>query len=89
MKKIQAILAALAVAAYVSGCSKSESPGPGANLGTNAPAAGAKKKLSFVSNNAANFWSFARAGCNTAAKELGDVDVDFRITQDGSSAAQR
>ena len=48
-----------------------------------------KLKLAFVSNNAANFWSFARAGCNAAAKELGDVDVDFRITQDGSSAAQR
>ena len=46
-------------------------------------------KLAFVSNNAANFWSFARAGCNAAATELGDVDVDFRITQDGSSATQR
>ena len=85
MKKIQSILAAVCVAAIISGCGKKEeaaSPGGGA-----APVK--KLKLSFVSNNAANFWSFARAGCDAAAKELGDVDVDFRITQDGSSASQR
>jgi ribose transport system substrate-binding protein len=89
MKRIQSVLAMFAVAAVVAGCGKSDSTasGPG-NAGGSAPAA-AKKKVSFVSNNAANFWSFARAGCNAAARELGDVDVDFRITQDGSSAAQR
>jgi ribose transport system substrate-binding protein len=87
MKKLPSILAALCVAAIVSGCGKSEAPTT--VDGTNAPAAGKKLKLAFVSNNAANFWSFARAGCNAAAKELGDVDVDFRITQDGISATQR
>jgi len=50
---------------------------------------GQKLKLASVSNNAPNFWSFARAGCNSAAAEPGDVDLDFRITQDGSSATQR
>ena len=86
MKKIQSILAALCIAAIVSGCGKSES----SSTTTSSGAAPAKKlKLAFVSNNAANFWSFARAGCNAAATELGDVDVDFRITQDGSSATQR
>src|SRR5277367_4748229 len=88
MKNIQSILAALCVAAIVSGCGKSEAPAPGAGGGST-PAAGKKLKLAFVSNNAANFWSFARAGCEAAAKELGDVDVDFHITQDGSSATQR
>jgi ribose transport system substrate-binding protein len=87
MKKLQTILAAVCVAALVSGCGKKEEAAPGG--GGAAPATSAKKKVSFVSNNAANFWSFARAGCNAAATELGDVDVDFRITQDGSSAAQR
>jgi ribose transport system substrate-binding protein len=68
----------------MSGCSKNE------NATTTSGSAPQKKlKLAFVSNNAANFWSFARAGCDEAAKELGDVDLDFRITQDGSSAAQR
>jgi len=87
MRKLQTILAVLCVATFVTGCGKKEEPAPGG--GGAAPASSAKKKVSFVSNNAANFWSFARAGCNAAATELGDVDVDFRITQDGSSAAQR
>src|SRR5476649_883451 len=87
MKKIQSLLVALCIGAIASGCGKKEtadnsSPG-------NAAAPAKRLKLAFVSNNAANFWSFARAGCDAAAKELGDVDVDFRITQDGSSAVQR
>jgi ribose transport system substrate-binding protein len=88
MKNIQSLVAAACIAAIFSGCGKAEAPKPGADSG-NAPAAGKHLKLAFVSNNAANFWSFARAGCDAAAKELGDVDVDFRITQDGSSATQR
>jgi ribose transport system substrate-binding protein len=86
MKKIPSLMAALCIAAIISGCGKTEAPKAD---GGNAPAAGKRLKLAFVSNNAANFWSFARAGCDAAAKELGDVDVDFRITQDGSSATQR
>ncbi len=84
MKKIQLLLTTLCITAFVSGCGKKET----ADNSGSAPA-GKKLKLAFVSNNAANFWSFARAGCDAAAKELGDVDVDFRITQDGSSATQR
>jgi len=86
MKKIQFLFVALSVAVLASGCGKKEESSATAPGGT-APAK--KLKLAFVSNNAANFWSFARAGCDAAAKELGDVDVDFRITQDGSSAVQR
>jgi ribose transport system substrate-binding protein len=84
MKKIQLLLTVLCITTLISGCGKKEAAdNPGS-----APA-GKKLKLAFVSNNTANFWSFARAGCDAAAKELGDVDVDFRITQDGSSATQR
>jgi ribose transport system substrate-binding protein len=84
MKKICVLSLALCVATMFSSCSKNESSttSPGG-----VPAK--KLKLAFVSNNAANFWAFARAGCQAAANELGDVDLDFRITQDGSSAAQR
>jgi ribose transport system substrate-binding protein len=85
MKKNQFLLVALC-AALAAGCGKNS----GGDNSSNGTAASSKKlKLAFVSNNAANFWSFARAGCDAAAKELGDVDVDFRITQDGSSATQR
>lgn len=88
MKKIQLPILALCVAAILAGCGKSDNATPTPNGGNTAPPT-KRLKLAFVSNNAANFWSFARAGCNAAAKELGDVDVDFRITQDGSSATQR
>jgi ribose transport system substrate-binding protein len=86
MKKIQSILAALCVAAIVSGCGKSEAPK--ADSGS-APAAGKKLKLAFVSNNAATFWTIARSGCDAAAKELGNVDVDFVIPSTGSAAEQQ
>lgn len=92
MKKIQVILAALCVAAAISGCGKKEAgtPTPASGTASSGGTAPAKKlKLAFVSNNAANFWSFARAGCNAAAAELGDVDVDFRITPSGGAAEQR
>ena len=46
-------------------------------------------KLAFVTNNAANFWATAHKGCDKAAKDLGNVDVDFRIPSDGSAAEQR
>jgi len=88
MKTIQSLLAAMCVAAIVSGCGKSESTSSGGS-GTNAPAAGKKLKLAFVSNNAANFWTIARSGCDEAAKALGDVEVDFRIPATGSAAEQQ
>jgi ribose transport system substrate-binding protein len=78
---------ALALAFALCGCEKKETADNSSSGNAAAPAK--KLKLAFVSNNAANFWSFAKAGCDAAAKELGDVDVDFRITQDGSSAVQR
>ena len=84
MKKIQLLVTTLCAASLLAGCNKNESPAP---AGGNASRA-AKKKVAFVSNNAANFWSFARAGCMAASKELGNVDVDFRITGTGSSAEQ-
>jgi ribose transport system substrate-binding protein len=86
MKNPRPLLLALCVAAILSGCGKNQSSS-GPQTG-NSPAPTATKKLAFVSNNAANFWSFARAGCNEAAKELGDVQVDFRITASGGSAEQ-
>jgi ribose transport system substrate-binding protein len=86
MKKIQLLILALCVAAFLPGCGKKEESVTPPSGGV---APQKKLKLAFVSNNAANFWTFARAGCDEAAKELGDVDVDFHITQDGSSATQR
>jgi ribose transport system substrate-binding protein len=85
MKKIQTILTAVCLAAIISGCGKSES---GTSAGT-APTAGKKLKLAFVSNNAAPFWTIAHSGCDAAAKELGNVEFDFRIPSTGSAAEQQ
>jgi ribose transport system substrate-binding protein len=74
------------VRALAAGCGKNSG---GDNSANGSAPSGKKLKLAFVSNTAANFWSFARAGCAAAAKDLGDVDVDFRITTTGSSAEQR
>lgn len=83
MKRIAWI--SLCAVTLLAGCGKNENAGetPGGSA-----AAGKRLKLAFVSNNAANFWNYARAGCNAAAKELGNVDVDFRITASGGSAEQ-
>jgi ribose transport system substrate-binding protein len=86
MKKTRPLLLALCAAAILSGCGKNQSSS-GPQTG-NSVAPATMRKLAFVSNNAANFWGFARAGCNEAAKELGNVEVDFRITASGGSAEQ-
>jgi ribose transport system substrate-binding protein len=46
-------------------------------------------KLAFVTNNASDFWTIARAGCNKAAEELPNVKLEFKIPSDGSAATQR
>ena len=50
---------------------------------------GKELKLAFVSNNAATFWTIARSGCEAAEKELGNVEVDFRIPSTGGAAEQQ
>jgi ribose transport system substrate-binding protein len=50
---------------------------------------GGAKKLAFVTNNASDFWTIARKGCEKADAELPDVTVEFRIPADGTAAEQR
>lgn len=58
-------------------------------VGCNGGQSKKQTKLAFVTNNAATFWTIARAGCQDAAKELGNVQVDFRIPSNATSAEQR
>ena len=61
-----------------------------AMMGGRAQAQAKKKlKLAFVTNNAADFWTIARAGCQKAAEELPNVQLEFKIPGDGSAATQR
>ncbi|HEY6803005.1 MAG TPA: sugar-binding protein [Pyrinomonadaceae bacterium] len=50
---------------------------------------GGKQKLAFVTNNASDFWTIARKGTEKAAKEIPNIDVEFRITSDGTAAEQQ
>ena len=46
-------------------------------------------RLSFVTNNASDFWTIARKGTEKADTELNDVTVEFRIPSDGTAAEQK
>jgi ribose transport system substrate-binding protein len=54
----------------------------------NAQPKGKRLKLAFLTNNASDFWTIARAGCNQAKKEIKDIDVEFRIPSNGTAAEQ-
>jgi len=49
---------------------------------------GEKPRVAFVTNNASEFWSIARAGFDKAAKEF-DVIGEFRIPAGGTAAEQK
>ena len=60
------------------------------NKPTTSSGGGAKTlKLAFVTNNASDYWTIARSGCNTAAKEVPNGELDFQIPSDGTAATQK
>src|SRR5919199_1501200 len=50
---------------------------------------GGGKKLAFVTNNPADFWTIARRGVEKADAELTDVTTEFRIPDDSTAATQK
>ena len=61
-----------------------------AGSGTNsAGGAGTKHRLAFVTNNASDFWTIARKGTEKAAKDIPNIEVEFRIPSDGTAAEQQ
>ena len=83
MKPTRWMCAVTLVAALVVGCSKPEQQ----SQPTSKPKG--KLKLAFVTNNAADFWTIARAGCEKAAAELPNVALEFRIPSDATAATQK
>jgi ribose transport system substrate-binding protein len=79
------LLAILCLALAIQGCGKKDETAANGTSGQPTK----KLKLAFVSNNAATFWTIARSGCEEAQKELGDVEVDFRIPSSGTAAEQQ
>lgn len=82
LQHLRLLIISLCLALGIGGCGKKEG-------GSSGEAGTKKKKLAFVVNNAATFWTIARAGTADAAKELGNVEVEFKIPSDGTAAQQR
>ena len=45
--------------------------------------------LAFITNNAADFWTIARAGTQKAVEETPGIDVNFQIPGDATAATQK
>lgn len=72
MKRIHYFILALCILCSCPGCGKEGSQtanGPGSK----------KVRLAFVTNTKNDFWYTVRHGCNNAAQNLGNVDVDFHF----------
>jgi ribose transport system substrate-binding protein len=96
---IRLLSIALIATALLVGCNRNEPTGA-----SQAPAAGPaergrkssvhapamkKWRLAFITNNAADFWTIARAGCTQAEADLGDIDMTFLIPGDATAATQQ
>ena len=74
-----------AAALFLGSCGKDA-----ATTGSGAPADASKPlHLAFVTNNASDFWTIARAGTEQAKKEVPGVEVEFTIPGDGQAATQK
>src|SRR5215813_14414822 len=83
LEKSTRLICTLLLSLLLAGCQPATS-------GTNAPgAAGMKHKLAFVTNNASDFWIIARKGTEKAAKDIPNLEVEFRIPSDGTAAEQQ
>ena len=66
--------------------------GTAATGGGAAPAAsggGSQTQLAFVTNNPSDYWTICRKGTEAAQKDLGDVNVQFVMPDDGTAAKQK
>ena len=80
---VPAILCALVCTFFLLACNGKPGGGGGGTT------TGGKHKLAFVTNNASDFWTIARKGTEKAAKEIPGIEVEFRITSDGTAAGQQ
>ena len=82
MKKLHRFILALCVVALFQGCDNKSS-------GTANDASQKKLRLAFVGSSSDDFWSIVRLGCDSAARQLSDVDLDFRVPANRTAEAQQ
>lgn len=83
---IFAFVCTLLLTLIFSGCQPAATPPTNTNASSTA---GGKHKLAFVTNNASDFWVIARKGTEKAAKEIPNIEVEFKIPSDGTAAEQQ
>lgn len=87
---LSAMLASLVIVGCGSGSADSSSSAT--SEPTSSAAAepkGEKVAVAFVTNNTSDFWKIAQAGCEKAEKELGNIELEFKMPADGTAAAQK
>ena len=95
MKTSAWILFSAVIAAGLVGCGSNETPKDSGDTGKTAstkaapPTDGKKLRLAFVTNNTSDFWLIARAGTEKAAKELPNVEVEFKMPGEMSAVEQK
>jgi len=96
MKQLTLLLAAAAL--FVAGCSSDESgstgttEGSGSTSSENESSGGSsdtpRPSVAFVTNQIADFWKIAEAGCRQAESDF-DVDVEFIMPQEATAVIQK
>ena len=82
MKKFLPFMLALCVVAFCQSCGKD-------NKETVNNPSPKRWRLAFVTNTKNDFWATVRNGCERAAQNLGDVNVDFRFFTNSTVEAQQ
>ncbi|HEY0367252.1 MAG TPA: sugar-binding protein [Pyrinomonadaceae bacterium] len=85
IRLISAFVCTLLVTFLLTSCQ----PAPAGTNTAGSGGAGTKHKLAFVTNNASDFWTIARKGTEKAAKDIPNLEVEFRIPSDGTAAEQQ
>ena len=69
----------------------SNSTGNGGTTGAGSATTGGgdQTQLAFVTNNASDYWTICRKGTEAAQKDLGTVNVQFVMPDDGTAAKQK
>jgi ribose transport system substrate-binding protein len=84
MKKAILFVLALGLLAFTPGCGNNRNE----TANNNNPPTPKKLRLAFVTNTTNDFWATVRHGCNSAAQNLGNVEVDFRFFTGSTVEAQ-
>lgn len=83
MNKINLPLLGLCVAALLTGCEQQSDTVSHSSSGTN------RLHLAFVANSPGEYWAVVNLGCDIAAQQLGDVNMDFRYPSATTVEAQQ